>query len=221
MFYVLDTHSIPKQSTLLIKSKAVIFPPSPPKPIPMTRQYAFYKTIHHESSCLPTFLDKTISSAQDANKDENHAQQEPGSSSAAQRYRQKPWCVPQSMENKAHNTRYAPRIPNSHRPRQRHMVSSTKEKIRNDGFSIPPSSPLVETQEPACMDSLCTRQRLSSPELMPPPPPRKPKHSVRPSLRRQNAFSGTIADTMLSSKRKRHLLDENAALDESHRTKRR
>lgn len=140
-------------------------PPSPPR---MTRQYGFYKSIHHERALLPTCHDLLISSEQVTQKDKNtsipsqqvitkngnQAQHGSTTSTAAQRYRaKKPWLIPQSATFKTtSSTRYAIRASDSHHPRQRHMISSSMKKISNDktasyssnegapGFSIPSSS---------------------------------------------------------------------------------
>lgn len=126
---------------------APVTPPhSPPR---MTRQYGFYKSIHHERSLLPTCHELLISDEQqvtqkdkDTNipsqvitKSGNQAQHgSTTSSAAAQRYRaKKPWLIPQAATGKtAPSTRYPIRVAASHHPRQRHMISSSLKKISDD-----------------------------------------------------------------------------------------
>ncbi|KAI7873764.1 hypothetical protein K492DRAFT_175388 [Lichtheimia hyalospora FSU 10163] len=241
-----NNHASPIQSTPLTELASV----TPPPP-PMTRQYAFYKSIHHERSLLPTGLDKMLSNEQDTkkdedssstqviNKNENQGQHESiHSSSTALRYRaKKPWFIPSSAAYKRNNTRFTTRTSESHHSRRGIMLSSRMKKASNDNttstlsneasqdFSIT-SSPLAASQTTVPMTrqyAFCESaspthttqnqgertQRLSSPELMPPPPPRLPRYTTRPLLRRQNAFTDNLDNTMLASKRKRHLIDEN------------
>lgn len=173
MFY-LDNDSGPSPP---LTALAPVTPPhSPPR---MTRQYAFYKSIHHERSILPSWYELlTSDEEQVTQKDKNTnipSQVTPKSgnqphhgsttsSAAAQRYRaKKPWLIPQSAASKtSSSTKYPIRAAVSPHPRQRHMISSSLKKIPDDKtashsstesdpvFSIPSSS-ISSSQAPSPM----------------------------------------------------------------------